>query len=553
MDNKKLAEYGIQGAKLGAPVKNFTSPSHPKKKLNNMPSKNKIKTIKDEIEYLTQISLAVQEKNNELKLLGQKEVENNTSYKTVDEKMNFEKKTEKSGKLETTRMILKNSAYNIYKLQLIQFAESIKRIYRNKNGTEYYIKFDTTEENIPDIILNSKDYNNMISVRDKYSNNDIFTSFIAKENCINPNSIKNNEQRNLTPTKNCNNILKNIKNSNRYSKSEIKAVPISNSNEKTIGEFQLSSYNICHQCKLQKMNEDLIKCQYTEKKILQNQKNHHHSHHHTCERSKSYNNIIPNRNNNHHNPKNDNQNNVNNQNNFINYFFVGESLLILTNKIYYLQNYDDSIKELINNYFIGRKNQELKKCEKYYCKNCLRTIYDIDIAEISKKNFKCPSCNNKCNCTRCIRYENLIKQIAYYLNNFGDIEKLYNYLIEQNSIFKQLKEFLVLTKFIPINCNNIKSSNNKNENEEKNEEPIKLLEYKNELEKLQNYFSKNFDETSIQKEKYDIELMKLKGYTIKKNFVKIKSEDKNEKSENEDKKTLLGKKRKRKKKKGKKK
>jgi hypothetical protein len=63
-------------------------------------------------------------------------------------------------------------------MQLTQFAESIKRIYKNTKNNEYMISFDNTDEDIPPIILNEKDYQNLISIRDKYSNNDILSGFI---------------------------------------------------------------------------------------------------------------------------------------------------------------------------------------------------------------------------------------------------------------------------------------------------------------------------------------------------------------------------------------
>ena len=75
-------------------------------------------------------------------------------------------------------------------MQLTQFAESIKRIYKNTKTNEYMISFDNTDEDIPPIILNEKDYLNLISIRDKYPNNDILSGFISNENCVNQNSNK---------------------------------------------------------------------------------------------------------------------------------------------------------------------------------------------------------------------------------------------------------------------------------------------------------------------------------------------------------------------------
>ena len=322
--------------------------------------------------------MLVQEKNEKYKNIIEDKIKNKSGYNTIDEEFEYEfekkEKGSKGGKLFSIKannskklkrifLILRNSAYHIYKLQLVQFAESIKRIYRNSKTNEYFITFDNTDEDIPPIILNQKDYNNLISIRDKYSNNDILSSFISKEDCVNPNSINNPKKgKTLTPNK-INKTSSNILNHNK-SKDDTNINDIVNK-----GNFHhLSSYNICHQCKLQKIDEDLIKCQYV----------------HTTPHPQSPNN---NNSNNSHNKINNKNSKANiNNDNSINYFFIGQTAIILTNKIYYLKNYDDSVKELIDNYFIKLKDNN-KKCQKYYCKNCLRSIYDIDINEIKKKKF----------------------------------------------------------------------------------------------------------------------------------------------------------------------
>ena len=202
------------------------------------------------------------------------------------------------------------------------------------------------------------------------------------------------------------------------------------------------------------------------------------------------------------------------------------------------------MKELVDTYFLNKFKENDKKCEKYYCKNCLRTTYDFDVNEIKKKNFKCPSCSNRCNCSRCIRNENLIKQIAYYLNNYGDINKLYDYLIKQNSIFEKLKDYLLLSKFICIDCNSKNSvpikinygGRNNNSNNSINEEEKnnvlnfdELLKYKKNLEKMQLEFCDVFDETNLKKQKYEIQLMDIKEKEEKKE--KIEKSEKPEKVE----------------------
>jgi hypothetical protein len=236
--------------------------------------KGKSKTIEEEIHFLTHLSMIVQENNEKYKKIIEEKIKNKSGYHTIDEEFeyDFEKnqkgnsnltaiKANNSKKLKKIFLILKNSAYHIYKLQLIQFAESIKRIYKNSKSNEYFITFDNTDEEIPPIILNQKDYNNLISIRDKYSNNDILSSFISKEDCINPNSINilKKNSKTLTPHKiNKNSSLLFNHTNHPKSKDDTHINDIVNKSN----FHYLSSYNICDQCKLPKINEDLIKCQY---------------------------------------------------------------------------------------------------------------------------------------------------------------------------------------------------------------------------------------------------------------------------------------------------
>ena len=479
--------------------------------------------------------MQVQEKNENYKKLIMDEIKNKSGYQTIDEEFEYDFQevnknskmnksmdyinSNKSKKLDKILLILSNSAYHIYKLQLAQFADNIKSIYKNTKNNEFYITFDKNEEEMPNIILNEKDFIDLISLRDKYEKNDILSSFICKENRMNPNIInkiinkkelfsgKVNDKPELISKRikeDKNSIKKNIRNRNP----QHQPLDSISFDTKNIGNFMLPSFNICHQCKLRKRDEDLIKCQNINQfHNLQTQ------------------NIKKKNNNNQNNSKRENP---------INYFFIGQSAIILINKIYYLKDYDDSVKELIDNYFIHKFKENSKKCEKYYCKNCLRSIYDIDINEIKKSNFHCPACLNRCNCTRCVRYENLVKQVAYYFNNYGDIDKLYNYLIKQNSIFEKLKDHLVLRKFICIDFNSkyaplkLKIKNTDNENKNKNTEinTIDLLKYKNKLENVQINLCDLYDESNLFKQLYDAEFLRIKECQINGNSNKEGNDNK---------------------------
>ena len=184
LDQKKLNEYNFSG---NSDLSIF-SPT--------LPGKGKIKSIDEEINFLTELSMLVQEKNEKYKNLIEEKMKNKTGYQTIDEEFQYDfdnKKNDKikynfnniqihnSKKLDKILLILKNSAFHIYKLQLIQFAENIKRIYKNSKTKEYFITFDNTDEEIPSIILGEKDYNNLIAIRDKYSNNDIYLHLFLRK------------------------------------------------------------------------------------------------------------------------------------------------------------------------------------------------------------------------------------------------------------------------------------------------------------------------------------------------------------------------------------
>ena len=99
-------------------------------------------------------------------------------------------------------------------------------------------------------------------------------------------------------------------------------------------------------------------------------------------------------------------------------------------------------------------------------------------------------------------------------------------MIKQNSIFEKLKDNLLLSKFICIDCNaknsvpikinyggKINNSNKSDINEEEKNNEInfdELLNYKKNLEKTQMEFCDVFDETNLKKQVYECQMIKLK-------------------------------------------
>ena len=91
--------------------------------------------------------MQVQEKNENYKKIIMDKIKNKSGYQTIDEEFEYDFQeankngkinkskdyinSNKSKKLEKILLILSNSAYHIYKLQLAQFADNIKSIYKN--------------------------------------------------------------------------------------------------------------------------------------------------------------------------------------------------------------------------------------------------------------------------------------------------------------------------------------------------------------------------------------------------------------------------------------
>lgn len=218
----------------------------------------------------------------------------------------------------------------------------------------------------------------------------------------------------------------------------------------TIGNYCLPSYNMCHHCKILKPNEDLFKCQtpLQKDKILKD----------------------------------------------IKIIFIYQSIALIKEKVYFLHNFYGNIKDLINDYFSSDK-YEIHQCEKYYCENCLKNIYDFDIDELLNQAFICPSCKNNCTCSRCLRQEELTKIIGAYISLGGDLDKLYCELIEKNCLFEILIDYLHLSKFIILNF----EKDNFQKQRVKKEKFNQIMKYKTVIENYQNYVGCYFEKCKNEK------------------------------------------------------
>ena len=392
------------------------------------------KSINEEIDYLEDLNREFETFNksnlNEIKEKCQKEIKQN-------------KKPEKQ-KIEEIELKLHTLSQQIYILQMKQFAESISQILREKRNNNYIISFDPTE-NYHKVKINENEYLELISYRDNSLCGNVLEAFILNNNISNPKLFNNNN-----------------KTIEKYNKEN-------NSKEKiTIGHFLLPNYNFCHQCKLKKLNESLIKCQMCNDNIDYEDKP---------------------------KPK-------------VNIFSVNNAFIIQKEKVYLLINYEGNIKELIDNYFSYQKKNTYS-CNRFYCESCLKQNYEIVLDDYDKKKFICPCCNNHCTCSRCLRKEELMKLIAYYLTLGGKIDNLFNFLKSKNSIFEKLKDDILLSKFIIFNL----SSSEKEEiilNKKIKVED--LIEFRNKFEIQQQNFAYFFEKIRKQRQYnlVDMELLNLK-------------------------------------------
>ena len=364
--------------------------------------------IQKEIDFIEELLIDSQGRNSLLYKIAQKQQLSENMISKANE-ANFEE----------IELRLQNLTQQIFTLQMRQFAESISRVQKCKNKNIFRISFDP-EEKIDSIILNEKDYKQLLSFRDPFHCSNVTESFIADEGT----SFHSRPKSKKEPTK------KNFK----Y----------------FVGKFVLPSYNVCHHCKLLKQSEDLVKCQMCNTK-----------------------NKIPNR------PEIQ-----------VKVMFANQGIILKKDKIYLLKHYDGNIRELIDEYFSYKKHNT-HSCDKYYCRSCLRLSYDMNLDAKSEKNFICPSCRDHCSCSRCFRYEQLIKIIACYITLSGDINKLYDFLTESNSIMELLKENLVLSKFVIFDMSDRSSSEKIKQNKIVNLDS--LSQYKKILEGYQGYFSAAYD------------------------------------------------------------
>ena len=123
-------------------------------------------------------------------------------------------------------------------------------------------------------------------------------------------------------------------------------------------------------------------------------------------------------------------------------------IIFIEHKSLIIKNYDGETKEFSE---LLDKLEKKHMCNRYYCYFCLKGSYDTLAENIKDNNaWLCPYCTGTCYCTRCMRNEKILQLIAYYFSINGDINYLYNELVNMNSIIDELFTNFVLNNIYLI-------------------------------------------------------------------------------------------------------
>ena len=154
-------------------------------------------------------------------------------------------------------------------------------------------------------------------------------------------------------------------------------------------------------------------------------------------------------------------------------------------------------------------------CHRYYCYFCLKGSYDTLAENIKDNNaWLCPYCAGTCYCTRCMRNEKMLQLIAYFFSIDGDINYLYNELINKNSIIDELfSNFIMNNIYLVLYDKNLTPAqmvdnfinydiNQLGEIQTKEDEIINLKNYIEILYKQKEEIHKEF--SNIYKDKYEV-------------------------------------------------
>ena len=357
----------------------------------------------------------------------------------------------------------------IYVLQMKQFAESIQQVLYDKQMQMYVLNFDPNEH-ISSIVLDCKQYHRLLSFRDPLNNVCIYELFQEKvHSYYNENNDNDSDKHNINSNSNV------------------------DMDKITIPKNINIDYAYCHYCKQRKPLESMLQCKYCNVKNKKNPK-------HTKVLTINGITIIKSKLN-------------NNTYIHLHTHIENKSILIKNHSSSYLTN--NQIQEYID---YTEKDESHYKCKRIFCHFCLKASYDTIIEEAKKKkDWLCPYCISQCFCSRCIRYEKILKLIANYISIGGDITNIYAKLISKDEIISKLKSSLIVHSILYIihnptitikesidNINQIVTTGNNSITYSNNITKVNkliqsMIHYKNILEKRKDMFNSWFHLCKVDK------------------------------------------------------
>lgn len=171
-----------------------------------------------------------------------------------------------------------------------------------------------------------------------------------------------------------------------------------------------------------------------------------------------------------------------------------------------IKHFEGDPKEFIES---TQKTEMPKECQRFFCHFCLRGSYDAMVDEVkNKKDWQCPYCTGVCFCSRCTRFDKILKLIGFYVSLGGELNELYDTLITKSDILDKLNNHMLISNLIVVindlSIKPIQIIKNMTKVEGKNTKKIdndlsKCESYRNNLNGIQSYYDRLFMKARIDK------------------------------------------------------
>jgi hypothetical protein len=406
----------------------------------------------DKYDYLVN-SLNNEDIDEEIDCINEKlkeiEQSNLFYFRTFKEKMLKENSIHKldldSDKITQGRF--ENMTNQIYNLQMKQFAESISNIKKDVKKNKYILLFDSSE-NIEPLTLEESEYKALLKFRDPLNSISVYDLFQEKIHSY-YNSSSNGAGHGHSSKEGKKRGRPSIK--QKKQEEEVQIAKVVN-----------IDYDFCHHCKQRKPSEVMVRCNSSSVKGIEKP-------------MKSY--------------------------------CINNTTVVRKATNFIITNYSGDPKEILDGYL----NKKCTiACKRAFCHFCLKGSYDQIIEQIKdKKDWVCPWCIGNCFCSRCIRYDQILKLIAFYISYDGDMNILYDNLITMNVIIDKLSVNLLCSNIIiiknePLNKNGnlsrlIQTFNGKKDYDSIEEIIDQTYLYRDHIQQLKDYFDLVFTKAKQQK------------------------------------------------------